>query len=43
MKTIEKLQLVKGMIHYTTGCLLDFPYFKDNYKMIAINPIKNRY
>ena len=20
---------------YTTGCLLDYPYFKDNYKMIA--------
>ena len=22
--------------NYTTGCLLDFPYFKDHYKMIAI-------
>ena len=21
---------------YTTGCLLDYPYFKENYKMIAI-------
>ena len=21
---------------YTTGCLLDYPYFKDSYKMIAI-------
>ena len=21
---------------YTTGCLLDYPYFKDNYKMIAV-------
>ena len=20
---------------YTTGCLLDYPYFKDSYKMIA--------
>ena len=20
---------------YTTGCLLDYPYFKDHYKMIA--------
>ena len=20
---------------YTTGCLLDYPYFKENYKMIA--------
>ena len=23
--------------HYTTGCLLDYPYFKDTYKMIAID------
>ena len=22
---------------YTTGCLLDYTYFKDSYKMIAIN------
>ena len=22
---------------YTTGCLLDYPYFKENYKMIAID------
>ena len=22
---------------YTTGCLLDYPYFIDNYKMIAID------
>ena len=22
---------------YTTGCLLDYPYFKDTYKMIAVN------
>ena len=22
---------------YTTGCLLDYPYFKDNYKMIAVD------
>ena len=22
---------------YTSGCLLDYPYFKDSYKMIAIN------
>ena len=20
---------------YTTGCLLDYPYFKENYKMVA--------
>ena len=23
--------------HYTTGCLLDFNYFKNYYKMIAID------
>ena len=22
---------------YTTGCLLDYPYFKDSYKMIAVD------
>ena len=22
---------------YATGCLLDYPYFKDHYKMIAID------
>ena len=22
---------------YTTGCLLDYPYFKENYKMIAMD------
>ena len=22
---------------YATGCLLDYPYFKENYKLIAIN------
>ena len=21
---------------YTTGCLLDYPYFKDSYKIIAV-------
>ena len=23
--------------YYTTGCLLDYPYFKENNKMIAID------
>ena len=35
MKTLEKLLLVKKMI--TTDCLLDYAYFRDNYKMIAID------
>ena len=28
--------------HYTTGCLLDYSYFKDNYKMIAIDLSKQQ-
>ena len=27
---------------YTTSCLLDYPYFKDNYKMIAIDLSKQQ-
>ena len=27
---------------YTTGCLLDYPYFKDHYKMIAIDLSKQQ-
>ena len=27
---------------YTTGCLLDFPYFKENYKMIPIDLSKQQ-
>ena len=27
---------------YTTGCLLDYPYFKNNYKMIAIDLSKQQ-
>ena len=27
---------------YTTGCLLDDPYFKENYKMIAIDLSKKQ-
>ena len=27
---------------YTTGCLLDYFYFKDHYKMIAIDLIKQQ-
>ena len=28
--------------NYTTGCLLDYPYFKDRYKMIAIDLSKQQ-
>ena len=27
---------------YTTGCLLDYPYFKENYKTIAIDLSKQQ-
>ena len=27
---------------YTTGCLLDYPYFKDHYKVIAIDLSKQK-
>ena len=27
---------------YTTGCLLDYPYFKDHYKMIAADLSKQQ-
>ena len=27
---------------YTTGCLLDYPYFKDSYKMIALDLSKQQ-
>ena len=27
---------------YTTGCLLDYPYFKENYKMIAMDLSKQQ-
>ena len=39
---IKKYQNIREMVtgqgdEYTTGCLLDFPYFKENYKMIALD------
>ena len=27
---------------YTTGCLLDYPYFEDSYKMIAVDLSKQQ-
>ena len=35
-EVIKKIEIGKGD-DYLTGCLLDYPYFKENYKMIAIN------
>ena len=35
-ENIRKIDTDKGD-DYTTGCLLDYPYFKEIYKMIAID------
>ena len=35
-ENIGKIATGKGD-NYTTGCLLDYPYFKENYKMIAVD------
>ena len=43
-KTYEKIRKIaigKGD-DYTTGCLLDYPYFKENHKMIAIDLSKQQ-
>ena len=37
MRTYDKIQKIRlgQKDHYTTACLLDYPYFKDCYKMIG--------
>ena len=35
-ENIRKVATGKGD-DYTTGCLLDYPYFRDSYKMVAID------
>ena len=40
-ENIRKIATVQGD-DYTTGCLLDYPYFKDSYKMIAIDLSKQQ-
>ena len=40
-ENIRKIPIGKGD-GYTTGCLLDYIYFKENYKMIAIDLSKQR-
>ena len=40
-ETIIKVATGKGD-DYTTGCLLYYPYFRDNYKIIAINLIRQQ-
>ena len=40
-ESIRKIATAQGD-DYTTGCLLDYPYFKENYKMIAIDLSKQQ-
>ena len=36
MKTLKKIVAGQGE-DFTTGCLLDYPYFKGSYKIIAVD------
>ena len=40
-ENIRKIATGQGY-DYTTGCLLDYPYFEDSYKMIAIDLSKQQ-
>ena len=44
IKTYENIRKVAtgGGDDYTTGCLLDYSYFKENYRMIAIDLSKQQ-
>ena len=42
IKTCKNRKIATGQDDYTTGCLLDYPYFKENYKMIAIDLSKQQ-
>ena len=39
---LERYQPEKVIDDYTTGCLLDFPYFKKSYKIIAADLSKQK-
>ena len=41
-ENIRKIAIGQGD-DYTTGCLLDYCYFKENYKMIAIDLSKQQF
>ena len=40
-ENIRKIAMGKGD-DYKTGCLLDYPYFKDSYKMMAVDLSKRQ-
>ena len=39
---VRKISTERG-VDYTTGCLLDFAYFKNNYRLIAADLSKKKY
>ena len=40
--TYENIRKIATGQGYTNGCLLDYPYFKDSYKMIALDLSKQQ-
>ena len=40
--TYENIRKIATGDDYTTGCLLDYPYFKDSHKMIAVDLSKQK-
>ena len=44
MRTYDNVQkiIIGQEDDYTTGCLLDYPYFKEYYKLIAIDLSKQQ-
>ena len=44
MKTYENVRkvIIGQGDDYTSGCLLDYPYFKENYKLIALDLTKQQ-
>ena len=40
-ESIKKIATGHGDV-YTTGCLLDYPYFRDNYKITKIDLSKHQ-
>ena len=41
MLLVRKVSTGQGY-DYTTGCLLDYQYFKDDYRLIAVNLSKQK-
>ena len=43
IRTYENIgKIVNGIDYYTTGCLLDYSYFKENYKEVGIDLSKQQ-